>query len=379
MNPLSAHAAQAIAQLKLPFSAVLPSLLYEQDREFPSFVRFKESRAVRLRKEYGVQLRTDGFCALARCVCPFVLLHMRAHNLMCSVLGFRCMDHFTSRAHHSVFLFVAEERQDSDASGAWCVRAFRLTRALELQEETDVALVSSAWAEFQSSDRALHAVDHSECLTDEEASAHADRACRKGRCDLRTCVSVQSWGTVAHYATTTTGCDEDDRLSSHLTSLYMPWLGCTQGGRMVHRSACNVFAGCVDVPLLIPKSEIFDGARHRRRRRRASASEAPLLDSVRMSPVMPAGWFRNALIGARMHSIEMYRGKSLLVCETLDGRVFRFRERFPDMPLSREERKGGESEEAHDDVVPTPSVMLARLARWRDELAAHQHNLELPC
>ena len=53
------------------------------------------------------------------------------------------MDHFTSRAHHSVFLFVAEEREDDgDASGAWCVRAFRLTHALKLQEEPDVALVS---------------------------------------------------------------------------------------------------------------------------------------------------------------------------------------------------------------------------------------------
>lgn len=288
------------------------------------------------------------------------------------------MDHFTSRAHHSVFLFVAEERED-DASGAWCVRGFRLTRALELQEETDVALVSSAWAEFQRSDRALHAVDRGECLEDE---APADSAVRQGMCDLKTCVSVPSWSTVAHYATTTVGCDQDDEHSSQLTNLYVPWRGFTRGGRLVRESACNVFAGCVDVPLLIPKAGIFEDARRRRRRR--GNSEARLLDSVLRSPVMPASWYRNALIGARMHSIEMYRGKALLVCEMLDGRVFRFREHFPDMPVSKEERKGGvrdeeESEEVHDDVAPSPGVLLARLARWRDELAEHQSSLELPC
>lgn len=60
------HAVQSIAALKTPFAAVLPSLLYEQDRVHPSFVRFKESRAVLLRKEYRVQLSTEGFCDLAR-------------------------------------------------------------------------------------------------------------------------------------------------------------------------------------------------------------------------------------------------------------------------------------------------------------------------
>jgi hypothetical protein len=39
-----------VSQLKIPFQAQFPSLLYEQDQDHPEFVRFKEARAVHLRK-----------------------------------------------------------------------------------------------------------------------------------------------------------------------------------------------------------------------------------------------------------------------------------------------------------------------------------------
>jgi hypothetical protein len=75
----------------------------------------------------------------------------------------------------------------------------------------------------------------------------------------------------------------------------------------------------------------------------------------------------------------------MLVCEMLDARIFRFREHFPDMPISKVERRGGvgfisgEDEEAvHDDVCPTPRVLLGFLGLWRDELDAHAAVLELP-
>ena len=57
-----------VAQLKVPFLAQLPSLLYEQDRQWPEFVRFKEARDIRMRKEYMLQLRTEDFRALPRFV-----------------------------------------------------------------------------------------------------------------------------------------------------------------------------------------------------------------------------------------------------------------------------------------------------------------------
>ena len=68
MNALFTHAATSMAARKVPFSAVLPSLLYEQDRACPAFLRFKEARPVGLRKNYWQQLRTDSFYELARCI-----------------------------------------------------------------------------------------------------------------------------------------------------------------------------------------------------------------------------------------------------------------------------------------------------------------------
>ena len=54
--------------IRVPFSAVLPSLLYEVDEQHPNYVRFKEARLIRSRKEYLLQLSTMDFRKLSRCV-----------------------------------------------------------------------------------------------------------------------------------------------------------------------------------------------------------------------------------------------------------------------------------------------------------------------
>ncbi len=202
------------------------------------------------------------------------------------------MDQFTSRAHHSIFLFVAEERPGEKRGTGWCVRGFRLTRSLKLQEETDVALVTSAWSEFRRSELAHCAVDEAAELIDFRVSDyHAAN-------DLKTRVSVPTWSTLAHYATTLSGSDLDDALDSCLTDVLIPWKkGVSCAGRLVHRTSCNVFSGCVDVPLLIPKDEIL-GCEEGRANKRARVAERS---------IMPEGWSRNNLIGARIHCIEMYR------------------------------------------------------------------------
>ena len=114
---------------------------------------------------------------------------------------------------------------------------------------------------------------------------------------------------------------------------------------------------------------------------------------------MPDGWYQRNLAGARTHAIEFFKQKSLLVCEMLDGRVFRFREHFPSMPVSKAERKGmaclyesataagrddssvhdALSEEVHDDEAPTPAIELARFARWTHELGQHPLSDGIKC
>lgn len=199
------------------------------------------------------------------------------------------MDQFTSRAHHSIFLFVAEERTPQ----RWCVRGFRLTRSLQLQEETDVALVTSAWSEFRRSEIVSCSAD----AVAELVGLHPFSDPQLAN-DQKTLVSVPTWSTLAHYATTLSGSDLDDALDSCLTNVLMPWRkqGVSCAGRLVHRSSCNIFSGCADVPLLVPRAEIF-GADPRETKRARSLLEK----------VMPEGWFRRNLIGARIHCIEIYR------------------------------------------------------------------------
>lgn len=71
------HTPRRMSVKTTPFFAQLPSLLYEQDRRNPSYMRFKEARAVRLRKEFHLQLRTEDFRELSRCFLVIVLDEMR--------------------------------------------------------------------------------------------------------------------------------------------------------------------------------------------------------------------------------------------------------------------------------------------------------------
>lgn len=248
---------------------------------------------------------------------------------------------------------------------------------------------------------------------------------------LKTRVSVPSWCTVAHYATTLTGCDDmDDGFAGDcLTDTQTPWQGFTCGGRLIFKGAFNVFSGCVDVPQLLPGEELAPHSNQQLPNVELNAGPRASLS------IMPRGWYRKNLIGARMHTIDMYRycnitnqfaigyadctpdssmvffiilqhrkgmppsqitfeyltkcfpcrKKSMLVCQMLDARIFRFREHFPDMPICKIERRGGvdfvseeDQEAVHDDVCPTPRVLLGFLGQWRDELDAHAAALELP-
>ena len=163
--------------------------------------------------------------------------------------------------------------------------------------------------------------------------------------------------------------------------------------QLLHTSTCNVFSDSVEVPVLLPRDEIIPCATDgdppmmdRRVRRRLEG--CLITQSIQQWPVMPKGWYRKNLIGARMHSIDSHRKKSTIVCEMLDGRCFRYKEHFPDMPYSRAERKGFERTYEmllacegdisnpcgeHDDVCPTPCLLLARLAREKKGRAAAQH------
>jgi hypothetical protein len=214
------------------------------------------------------------------------------------------MDHFTSRAHHSIFLFVAERHHHQSHPS---VRGFKLTRTMELQEERDEHLVSIAWAEYQRAacSGCSTAVDEMAQFID--AADGDDDVYTQLKSDLKTRVSVPTWSTLACYQTTLAGCDLDDAFDARLTDTLIPWKGgASCAGRLVHRTACNVFSGCVEVPLLAPKSEIFlpvpSSGRDRKR------------PKITTNIIMPPGWYRKNLIGARMHCIEMYRYDMYRIC-----------------------------------------------------------------
>lgn len=282
---------EQLMQLKMPFFAKLPSLLYVQDQVHQGHLHFKQARAVRILKEYWLQLRTDDFRELARCAPSVAAICIWCLKVTpeSGAAATRSMDHFTSRVHHSIFLFVTTENQSR-------VRGFRLMHTLKLKEEFDTAVLSSAWAEFLHSEVVEHVVDERVQL---QSFAHNDDAQQQ----LKTRVSVPSWSTLANYATTLTGCDDvDDGFTGDcLTDTHTPWQGFSCGGRLIYKGAFNVFSGCVDVPQLIPEVEL---APHNLQSTELGGRQG---GSTAPGTVMPAGWYRNNLIGARIHAIDMYR------------------------------------------------------------------------
>jgi hypothetical protein len=179
---------------------------------------------------------------------------------------------------------------------------------------------------------------------------------------LKTLVVVNVFGTVGlyEYSTEQKHCDP------------LP-------GRMIFENAFNIFCGCVQVPLLFPRCEVIP-----------MPSSRGTCDV--WARVMPRGWYRNNLLGAREYGMRFYRDKCLLVVCCLGdqmedrGRVFGFKEAHPALPVARSDRKGcifsaalqegcgGETaalDAPHDDVVNTPTLLLSQAFRWKKELEKH--------
>ena len=174
-----------------------------------------------------------------------------------------------------------------------------------IQEELDAQLVTHAWNEFQGSAKVAHSVDfHPE----EIVPVPLFRDVCKHRRDLKTLVSIPCWSCLSHYKS------RPSEFSSP-RSMRDDW---TTGsvGCMMHQSSCNVFSGCIDVPMLLPRHELVNGSDQDAtdddtlsntptnissgctRAQRISAS-CRLMASLRSVPIMPEGWYRNNLIGAR--------------------------------------------------------------------------------
>jgi hypothetical protein len=73
------------SEIKYPFHAMIPSLLYEQDQDDGNFMRFREARAVRVQKDFMMQLCTTDFRSLARCMEQFVsrVRHRKTSKFRC--------------------------------------------------------------------------------------------------------------------------------------------------------------------------------------------------------------------------------------------------------------------------------------------------------
>lgn len=418
---------------KVPFHACMPCFLYEEEEGNPNFLRFKECRNVKIPRSYLVQLDQNSFRSLAR-----------------------APDHFSSKVHHCVFLFVGVSmvHENGDRDRRKKVRAFKLGSDMVLKEETDNGIVCKAWEDFQKSPASRHVVDLAEDFSDEFRGEQGIGSVFQMRRELKTRVVIQTWGALSYYkANATAGpCDDDeyaglrDRFGvPYSTGLFVPW-GSVHGGRLCFQHVCNVASGCVEIPLLMPSREILEatvattpGAHrcqpqiaaasgsNRRPRTVAGAAERPILlgtlpmvpvaaavaalpplphicpvmESIKRNPIMPGDWYRKNIVGARLFSIEFYKHKSVMVCEMLDGKIFRFKECFPDRPISKQERKGvtrswkadaghngrddcceehgGEGdavggeiyvdESIHDDCVSSPAMELAHVLRWKAELS----------
>lgn len=402
--------------ITVPFLAKFPSFLYEEQIREASpnarphrhiFLRFVEARAVLVRKEMSLQLRTDDFRHVAR-----------------------GSDHFAGRVHNSLFMFVMSIKQGSSGNGSpqcngsadgvggvslsrGCaaaaddgrlpkrarrmVRGFRLDRLFRLVEEHNQSIVSSAWNDFMCSDLLDCTINIPECNTNDEYKGRSAEQMRIVEHTAAT-VCVPSWCTLAQYSSREPTerdwqyhpslKDASSSSSSGEGSYYtLPW-GCTHGGRISLSYACNVYAGSVCVPLLMPASELHPAGIH------------PLRSAVAS---MPIGWYADCLADARVNCIEYHKHKSILCVQLLDERIFRYKECLPMMPIGRAERKGKSAyheikpepidpmdalqetgqakvdehmvhdelaEEVHDDIAPTPAMEIAQEARWRHHLQA---------
>jgi len=367
----------------------MPSFSYEET--IPGFLRFKESRRIKFLKECPLQMNVHAF-------------RENVHRA----------DHFCRKVHRSIFLFIMPR----DNSGSSCnggmenagrrVRGFVLGENACLKEETDQQIVLSAWNEFQRSPAVKHALDQPAQF--DNANLFKGLPMLPGeedvmnnlRRDLYTRVSVNAYGVVSCYQASTCDMDDDDEFAGMRDEsgrplsrgAFVPW-GPVHTGRLCFQYSCNVVTGSLQVPLVMPMLEIVRKEQHIGERRKhpfehewqeeggggAMEDNCNLLRLIHMDPIMPAGWYRNNIVGARIHCIEMGKHKGRIICQTLDGEIFRFKDCFPDRPVSKAERKrvhllgladdvGGQDvdDTVHDDTVSSPAMALAEFAHYFKDL-----------
>ena len=384
--------------LKVGHYTYMQSLSYKETIQ--GFLQFKECRRIKFLKESPLQMNVHAF---------------REHV--------HSADHFCRKVHRSIFLFILpkEDRGDGGGKSAMSrVRGFMLGENASLKEETDCGIVNSAWNEFQRSPSVKHALDQSAQFENMELFKRLpmlpgeEVLINKLRRDLYTRVSVNTYGVVSSYKSSTCDMDDDDEFAGMRDDgglplsrgAFVPW-GPVHAGRLCFQYSCNVVTGSLQVPLVMPMLEIVRKEQHiggRKRNRpvdpdwqeegadvQVEAMEdeddtCNLLRLIRMDPIMPAGWYRNNIVGARIHCIEMGKHKARIVCETSDWDIFRFKDCFPDRPVSKAERKGvaligslddgGEQDvddTVHDDMVSSPGMALAEFAHhYRDLMKLEQ-------
>jgi hypothetical protein len=194
------------------------------------------------------------------------------------------------------------------------------------------------------------------------------------------------------------------------------------GGEMVFSSCCNIMSGHVQVPCVAPAWRVIPD--YRPPSLPASSlgmhgcSMQDFMDIVDNDGALVMNGPKIAVPTTRSHltfiaasrdwSIWYLVRQSMVVCTLLDCRLFRFSDGMPDAPLKRLERKGimhahgvcvdesdlqskfgdgcsggegagakaslpvcyckglrySEAERVHDDVLPTPVLLLSEAAKW---------------
>lgn len=286
----------------------------------------------------------------------------------------RAGDRLHSRNRLAVFLFV--QRVDGT------LRGFKIlaSNANKLHEETDPGIVQSSFAAFRGaatlSSRVEEAVEWR--LDEREARGRGEEEARgvvlheDARAlvaDMHAMVTIPCSASVEMYGPhESAGGDGFDALGDS-------WSFDMRGG-LVFRGAGCMPAGNVTVPLCMPSSELFAGCR---------AGRWWVRTPLRFNSIRAEGWYRDSVAFARGHCFRYVSQNSLRLVETLDGRLFRFRQSCTSMPSSRAERKGlcsgvwlpdswhdplcMQSEGVHDDEALTPILVIARCAKWLDILS----------
>lgn len=279
----------------------LPCYYYQLDSENPRFMRFVEARSVRIQKKVLLTLS-------------------RGDTKSCADF----MSEFCNTAHFKPFLFVGKAKpvQSWACAKTTPVKAFKMDAKFQLQEELDEQEIFDAWHEYKGSPLITTSISEKivsedfiskiQCY-DESLLQDLHRVSR----DLCLRQYVPSSCSLEVY---TAARRMDEQLPPDSS-----W-DLDLEGRMKFFDACNMYSSYVEIPILVPNTGVlFTQWDYSTEAEENVYHNTSVFNLATNHPDMPFSEYLDALLRARFTPISVYKEKSMTVTQTLDDRIFGFK------------------------------------------------------